>query len=103
MTVAVWAQPRRLGVLGLTTLVNGRKNSPRLTPNAAKMVASASTVTPLSPLLQPARISTAAYAAEEVVGLCTWRDRDTFIARGDWRAMSLAGHALIPLGRPKPE
>lgn len=44
-----------------------------------------------------------AYAAEEVVGLCAWRDRGTFFARGDWRAMSLAAHALIPLGRPKQE
>ncbi len=43
------AQPRRLGVLGLTTFVNGLKNSLRLTPSAAKIAASASTVTPLSP------------------------------------------------------
>ena len=41
---------RCLGVLGFTTVVNGAKNSPRLTPSADKMVASASTVTPLSPL-----------------------------------------------------
>ena len=41
--------PRRLGVLGLSTFVNGLKNSLRLTPSAAKIAASASTVTPLSP------------------------------------------------------
>ena len=38
-----------LGVLGRTTFVNGRKNSLKLTPSAAKIAASASTVTPLSP------------------------------------------------------
>jgi len=43
------SQPRRLGTLGLTTFVKGEKNSPSETPSAAKMVASASTVTPLSP------------------------------------------------------
>ena len=41
--------PRRLGVLGLTTFVNGSKNSPKLTPKAAKIAANASTVTSLSP------------------------------------------------------
>ncbi len=44
------AYPRRLGVLGLTTSLKGLKNSLRLTPRAAKIAASASTVTPLSPL-----------------------------------------------------
>ncbi len=43
------AQSRRLGVLGLTTSLKGLKNSPKLTPRAAKIAASASTVTPLSP------------------------------------------------------
>jgi hypothetical protein len=42
-------KPRRLGVLGLTTFVNGAKKSPRLTPKAAKIAARESTVTPLSP------------------------------------------------------
>ena len=46
---AVWAQPRRLGVLGLTTFVKGEKNSPSETPRGAKIAANASTVTPLSP------------------------------------------------------
>ncbi len=40
---------RRLGTLGLTTFVNDEKKSPKLTPKAAKIAASASTVTPLSP------------------------------------------------------
>ncbi len=39
------AYPRHLSVLGLTTYLKGRKNSPRLTPNAAR----ASTVTPFLP------------------------------------------------------
>ena len=47
--VAVWAQPRCLGVLGFTTSLNGLKNSPTLTPKADKIAASPSTVTPLSP------------------------------------------------------
>ncbi len=41
--------PRRLGVLGLTTFPKGLKNLRRLTPSTAKIAASASTVTPLSP------------------------------------------------------
>ncbi len=40
---------RLLGVLGLTTCLKGLKNSDSETPNAAKIAASASTVTPLSP------------------------------------------------------
>ncbi len=38
-----------LGVLGVTTSLKGLKNSLRLTLRAAKIVARASTVTPLSP------------------------------------------------------
>ncbi len=41
--------PRRLGILGLTTSLNGRKNSLKVTSRAAKIAARASTVTPLSP------------------------------------------------------
>lgn len=40
---------RRLGVLSLTTSLNGLKNSPKPMPSAAKIAARASTVTPLSP------------------------------------------------------
>ncbi len=42
-------QPRRLGVLGLTTCLKGLKNSDSETPSGAKIAARESTVTPLSP------------------------------------------------------
>ncbi len=39
--------PRRLGVLGFRTSLNGLKNSPRVMPSGAKIAARACTVTPL--------------------------------------------------------